>query len=114
MAYIEPLTVYIVWHPKYNLGAEIGHKFFGKICRDTESPLGVYTELCQMAFSGQRLVLCPEKVKSLNEATVARFDPFLKSDIQLRKSQGPPPQGQSPFFRYPLHHQIDQLHQSHI
>lgn len=38
MQYINPLSVYVVWHHNCPLGTEISHKIFGKLCRDVEFP----------------------------------------------------------------------------
>jgi len=37
--YKSPLTIYVVWHPKNDLGLSIGEALYKAFCRDAESPL---------------------------------------------------------------------------
>lgn len=41
MEFVSPLSIYIVWHPKYELGLEIGRGLFSDLCRDQDNPFEV-------------------------------------------------------------------------
>lgn len=87
--YTSPLIIYVVWHPKFNLGKEFAEGIYSTFCRDVSMPFSrganIPVFFRNVSPSGRKHPISINKALSDKNALILLIDEKMFGDSEWRK-----------------------------